>query len=70
MLSSLRQCCQQKKSHSDLVTSLYQAYFKPFCYDVTHVLWRFSPERERATLQTSCGAERVKVITNQPLTQI
>ena len=37
-----------------------------FCYDITNVVWRFSPERERerereggVTLQTSCGAERV-----------
>ena len=30
-----------------------------FCHDVTNVLWRFSPERERVTLQTPCGVERV-----------
>ena len=31
-----------------------------FCYDIANVLWRFSPQRERVTLQTSCGAERFK----------
>ena len=33
-----------------------------FCYDVTNVVWRFLPERERVTLQTSCGTERVNFI--------
>ena len=32
----------------------------PFCYDVANVLRCFSPEREKVTLQTSCGAERVR----------
>ena len=33
--------------------------FDFFCYDITSVLWLFLPERERVTLQTSCGAEKV-----------
>ena len=32
-----------------------------FCCDVTNVLWRFSPDRVRVTLQTSCGAERISI---------
>ena len=33
-----------------------------FCYDVTNIMRRFLPDRERSTLQTSCGTERVNYV--------
>ena len=47
MLSSLRPYCQQKNLTLTLIPASPRPIFRSFCYDVTNVLWCFSPERER-----------------------